>query len=410
LIYPGPQEEIPVRISNWFRKAVQSRPTTARRSCSLRPQLEQAESRLLLSTGFATITYRGSDGFLQEQIWGVAPNGDLFVHYLNKTGWHTDDHGNANGNPFRGEPSATTYVDASGFNQIQVWAVASNGHLYEHYFDRTGWHTVDQGNANGYSFEDYPAVMTYVDATGFDQIQVWDTTPNGHLYVHYFNRTGWHTDDHGNANGQYFNDGAPAVTTYLDSSGFNQIQVWAVGTNGHLYEHYFDGTGWHTVHQGNANGLPFGADPAVTTYLDSTGFRQIQVWDTATNGHLYAHYFNQTGWHTDDHGNANGLAFVSPPSVTTYVDSTGFDQIQVWDIAEGGHLYAHYFNRTGWHTDDHGDANGLSFNVSGAPSVMTYLDSTGFNQIQVWDFATNGHLYEHYFDQNGWHTIDQGLI
>ena len=134
-----------MRTLNWFRKASQSHPTTARRSRSLRPQLEQAESRLLLSTGLATIEYRGSDGFLQEQVWGVGPNGHLFVHYFNQTGWHTDDHGNANGSAFVGEPSATTYVDSSGFDQIQVWAVASNGHLYAHYFNRTGWHTDDHG-------------------------------------------------------------------------------------------------------------------------------------------------------------------------------------------------------------------------------------------------------------------------
>jgi hypothetical protein len=251
-----------VRTLNLFRGTSQSRPTAARRSRSLRPQLEQAESRLLLSTGFATVEYRGSDGFLQEQIWGVT-HGDLFVHYLNKTGWHTDDHGNANGTAFIGEPSATTYVDSSGFNQIQIWAVAANGHLYAHYFNQTGWHTDDHGSANGSSFQAFPAVLTYVDSSGFNQIQVWDPASSGHLYVHYFNRTGWHTDDHGIANGNPF-VGAPAVNTYLDPSLFVQVQVWVTASNGHLYAHYLNRTGWHTDDHGNANGASFGA-PAVTT-------------------------------------------------------------------------------------------------------------------------------------------------
>jgi hypothetical protein len=140
------------------------------------------------------------------------------------------------------------------------------------------------------------------------------------------------------------------VTTYWDGS-FNQVQVWVVSGYGHLYAHYYNQSGWHTDDHGNGNGV-FLQGPAVTTYWDGS-FNQLQVWATGFDGHLYAHYYNQTGWHTDDHGDGNGVALYGGPAVTTYWDGS-FNQVHVWAMGWDGHLYAHYYNQSGWHTDDHG--------------------------------------------------------
>jgi hypothetical protein len=228
------------------------------------------------------------------QVWAVGNFNHLHVHYLNQTGWHTDDHGNANGLPFNSYGLAvTTYWDGS-FNQIQVWAVGSDYHLYAHYYNQTGWHTDDHGDANGHAFYSAPAVLTYWDGS-FTGVQVWARGDDFHLHVHYLNQTGWHTDDHGDANGKAFF--APAVLTYW----FTEVQVWAVGSDYHLHVHYYNQTGWHTEDHGNANGMDFlGRAPAVTTYWDGS-FLQVHVWDVAS-GHLYVHYYDAYGWHTDDHG------------------------------------------------------------------------------------------------------------
>jgi hypothetical protein len=374
----------------------------------MHPVLERLEDRLVLSSDRpAAITYLGSDGFLQEQVWAVGTNGHLYAHYFNQTGWHTDDHGDAGGGVLfdsGGDPAATTYWDGS-FNQVQVWAVGTNGHLYAHYFNQTGWHTDDHGDAGGgVSFYRDLAVTTYWDGS-FNQVQVWATGSNGHLYAHYLNQTGWHTDDHGNGGAASFYN-APAVTTYWDGS-FNQIQVWVTGNNGHLYAHYFNQTGWHTDDHGNGGTASFYSDPAVTTYWDGS-FNQVQVWARGDDGHLYAHYFNQTGWHTDDHGDAGGgVLFGGDPAVLTYWDGS-FNQVQVWATGSNGHLYAHYFNQTGWHTDDHGGSGGAaSFN--GDPAVTTYWDGS-FNQIHVWVIGSDDHFYAHYLNQDGWYTDDHGPI
>jgi hypothetical protein len=269
-----------------------------RRHPSFRPELEPLEQRLVLSSDRpAAITYLDSTGFLQEQVWATGSDGHLYAHYLNASGWHTDDHGKPAAASFVGDPAATTYWDGS-FTQVNVWVTGSDGHLYAHYFNATGWHTDDHGTARAASFNPDLAVTTYWDGS-FLQEQVWATGSDGHLYAHYLNATGWHTDDHGNGGAAGFY-GTPAVTTYWDGS-FNGIQVWVTGSNGHLYAHYFDATGWHTDDHGNGGAASFYGDPAVTTYWDGT-FNQINVWATGSDGHLYAHYFNATGWHTDDHG------------------------------------------------------------------------------------------------------------
>jgi hypothetical protein len=199
------------------------------------------------------------------------------------------------------------------------------------------------------------------------------------------------------ASGVAFNSD-PAVTTYWDGS-FNQIQVWLAGLDGRLYSHYYNQGGWHTDDHGNGGAASFYGTPAVTTYWDGS-FNQLQVWLTGIDGHLYAHYYNQSGWHTDDHGNGGAASFYGTPAVTTYWDGS-FNQLQVWLTGNDGHLYAHYYNQSGWHTDDHGNGGAASF--YGAPAVTTYWDGS-FNQIQVWLTGSDDNLYAHYYDQSGWHT------
>ena len=58
---------------------------------------------------------------------------------------------------------------------------------------------------------------------------------------------------------------------------------------------------------GNGGAASFYGDPAVTTYWDGT-FNQINVWATGSDGHLYAHYFNATGWHTSARGHPDRSA------------------------------------------------------------------------------------------------------
>jgi hypothetical protein len=301
----------------------------------------------------------------------------------------------AGGVAFNSDPAVTTYFDGS-FNQIQVWLAGLDGRLYAHYYNQSGWHTDDHGNGGAASFYETPAVTTYWDGS-FNQIQAWLTGTNGHLYAHYYNQSGWHTDDHGIAGNTFF-FATPAVMTYWDGS-FNQIQAWLTGDDGHLYAHYYNQSGWHTDDHGNGGAASFYGTPAVTTYWDGS-FNQIQVWLTGTNGHLYAHYYNQSGWHTDDHGIAGSVSFSGAPAVTTYWDGS-FNQIQVWLTGTDGHLHAHYFDQSGWHTDDHGAGGSALF--YGTAAVMTYWDGS-FNQIQVWLTGSDDNLYAHYFDQSGWHT------
>src|SRR5262249_32843521 len=158
----------------------------------------------------------------------------------------------------------TTYWDRY-FNEVQVWGVASDGHLYLHLLDRTGWHTVDHGLAvnaassggdyfPGVPFPGSPTAMTHWNGR-YTQVEGWTLGNNGRLYARYSDATGWHTGDHGLAvapasSGAYYLPavyfaGRPAVTTYWDGA-FDEVQVWATGSNGHLYAHYYNSSGWHT--------------------------------------------------------------------------------------------------------------------------------------------------------------------
>jgi hypothetical protein len=206
-------------------------------------------------------------------------------------------------------PAVTVYDDpASGTHQLQVWAVGTDGHLYNHYYDGA-WHWRDFGT-DGVPLID-PAVTVYDDpVSGEHQLQVWanggDVT-NSHLYnLWYDGRGNWSWNDFGGP-GAYL--GAPAVMPYFDpASKEYQLQVWASGNDGHLYNLWYDG-------QGNWNWIDFGNDtqglyaPAVTVYDDPvSGEHQLQVWANGSDvnevdGHLYNLWYDGQGhWNWADHG------------------------------------------------------------------------------------------------------------
>src|SRR5262249_28107742 len=95
-------------------------------------------------------------------------------------------------------------------------------------------------------------------ASGQHQLQVWATGADGHLYNRYYDGAGtWNWADHGTGGVAVFSD--PAVTVYNDPvSGQHQLQLWATGTNNHLYNRYYDGAGTWTWADPGPPGPGFG--------------------------------------------------------------------------------------------------------------------------------------------------------
>src|SRR5262249_40569463 len=108
-----------------------------------------------------------------------------------------------------------------------------------------------------------PAAINYQGV-----LHVFTTGTDGHLYDHYTNdNVHWHWDDHGSVGLEFrFQDCDPAVTT-IRVGGFDRLHVFVTGRNGHLYDHWWDGS-WHWDDHGDGGAGPTNVmhSPGVMTY------------------------------------------------------------------------------------------------------------------------------------------------
>jgi hypothetical protein len=173
------------------------------------------------------------------------------------------------------------------------------------------------------------------------------------VYNHYYDGA-WQWADHGS----WSLTGGFGLAVYDDPvSGTHQLHLWAVGADGNLYNHYYDGT-WHWVNHGN-DGVslwPY-SSTGVTVYDDPvSGTHQLQVWARGSDGNLYNRYYDGD-WHWADHG-SGGAALSTGPAVWVYDDPvSGGHQLQVWAAGVDGNLYNHYYDGS-WYWDNHGNPFG----------------------------------------------------
>src|SRR5215469_7807845 len=132
----------------------------------------------------------------------------------------------------------------------------------------------------------------------------------------------------------------PASVTYWDSAGHQDIFNFAVKNNSpnHLYVNYWDGSGWHWADQGLPSGiaaLPF-QRPAAITYSNPNGRQVIFAFVVGPNGHLYVNYWDGFRWNWADQGLPPNIAGVIAPSAITYQDSAGNQLIYVFVLTNDG--------------------------------------------------------------------------
>jgi hypothetical protein len=178
-------------------------------------------------------------------------SGNLFDLYSNDNGnsWNFDNHGNG-GTALYGSPGVAVYTNwtDSIYNQLHVLTASVDGHVWDHWWDGN-WHWNDRGNPGGYRSFASPAVTTYWD--GYEtQLHAYVAGgQNGDIYDVYTNDgITWYCDDHGRPSGTYMWR-APAVA--VDTAG--RLDVFAHGSNGSLYEHWWDGD-WHWTNLSRPNG------------------------------------------------------------------------------------------------------------------------------------------------------------
>jgi hypothetical protein len=383
-------------------------------------------SAFAISSTPSTITYVDATG--QRRIYsfatadctipifgGCASPQDLVVNYWDGYAWHWADQGRPPSTFAVYNPAAITYLDAAGRQEIYAFAEASNGHLVVNYWDGYAWHWADQGLPPRTSWVVTPAVITYLDAAGRQEIYAFAEASNGHLVVNYWNGFSWNWADQGFPAGST-GVGCPDAITYLDAAGRQEIYVFACGLNGgqengQLVVNYWNGFGWNWADMGFPPGKTgVYSNPTTITYVDTGGNRRIYSFVMSNDQHLVVLWWDGFNWNWADMGLPAGKTAVSWASAITYLDAAGRQEIYAFASANDGHLVVLYWNGFNWNWADQGHPAG--WNYVSIPDAITYLDAAGRQELYAFAKASNGgdqgDLVVNYWNGFVWNWSDQG--
>jgi hypothetical protein len=171
---------------------------------------------------------------------------DLIEACRNPDGtWTLTDRGVPPGATQIETPTAFSYQDDVGAQEIGVFCAGGNGHL-ELATSQDGsnwsWSDLSPFTQVGYS---WPAAVTYFDPSYALQKEYAfiNRTDNDHLYVRYWDGFGWRWGDQDiGPNGTLVSDGPKDAITYTDAAGNQWFHTFVMGSNNHLLDSYWDGS------------------------------------------------------------------------------------------------------------------------------------------------------------------------
>ena len=340
-------------------------------------------------------------------VFEMGGNGHLYQSYEQSngqfTGWAAIA-GSFPGGVLQGSIAVTPAPASS--NLINVFAFGSNGHLYQSYEQSngqfTGWAAI-AGSFPGGSLQGSIAVTPAPASSNL--INVFALGSNGHLYQSYEQSngqfTGWAAIAGSFPGGSL--QGSIAVTPAPASS--NLINVFALGSNGHLYQSYEQSNGQFTGWAAIAGSFPGGSlqgSIAVTPAPASSNL--INVFALGSNGHLYQSYEQSNGQFTGwaaiagsfPGGSLQGSIAVTPAPASSNL-------INVFAFGSNGHLYQSYEQSNGQFTGWAAIAGSFpGGTLQGTVSALPAPASS--NLINLFALGSNSHLYQSYEQSNGQFT------
>jgi len=281
-------------------------------------------------------------------------------------------------------------------DRIQVFVVGSDGNLYDKYYNGTQWVWEAQGappGAAGTKAIESPGV---VYQPPLDRIAVFVVGSDGNLYDKYYNGTQWVWEAQGAPPGA-------AGTKAINSPGvvfqptLNRVQVFVVGSDGKLYDKYYNGTQWVW----EAQGAPPGA--AGTQAIDSPGvvyqppLDRIAVFVVGSDGNLYDKYYDGTQWVWEAQGAPPGAAGTKAINSPGVVFQPTLNRIQVFVVGSDGKLYDKYYDGTQWVWEAQGapaPPGAAGANAINSPGVVF---QPSLDRIAVFVVGSDGNLYDKYY-------------
>jgi surface antigen len=326
----------------------------------------------------------------QVDTFTIAPNGSLKLKYWNdNTGFSTwMDWGNP-GVSLIGSPVP---ILEEG-DKLHAFVRGSNNRLYERYWapdvGLSSW--IDWG---GTGVASTPTAAILADG----KIHVWVRGTDGYLYEQFQTQTG--------LSGWISWDKPPTSTLAYDPvvsiGAGGSVQVYSAGADYHLYERFRDSDGTLSPWI-DWGGTGVKSTPAV---LQEGGpNNKVDVWVVGSDGNLWERYWQTDGFSSwIDWGNP-GVRLLNSPAVIQDSTPEANGQIDVWVRGSNNRLYERYWSNTSNSLSPWIDWGGTG--VASTPTVIQEEEG----QIDVFVQGTDYRMWEQYWSNetvslSGW--VDWG--
>ena len=343
----------------------------------------------------------------------------LWERYWNGTTWTWVDTGRqVDGEPLvigRGNLAST---DGSAI-RINLFVRGVDGRLWERYWNGGTWTWVDTGKRVAGD----PIAIVRGDVTDLDgsdlRINLFVRGTDGTLWERYWNGSTWTWIDTGK---KVVDDPVAIARGNVGSAGAAgvRINLWVKALDGKLWERYWNGSTWTWADAGR--GIVGRVVPVVRGNKASVSGADVRInlFAQGTDGRLWERYWNGSTWSWGDTGrNIDGEPVVLLRGNAGSVDPTAVrinlfvPELQV--SMSGGssphphydlRLWQRYWNGTAWSWVDTGR------NVRGQPVVAGWgrVQEVGAQNLRVnlWVAGDDGKLWELWWNGSAWVWGDTG--
>jgi hypothetical protein len=354
----------------------------------------------------------GSDVRINLFVQGL--DGRLWERYWNGSSWSWIDTGRlVDGEPLilvRGNRGSVDGADI----RINLFVRGADGRLWERYWDGSSWSWVDTGRL--VAGNPVATVRGDVEDVAADDLRInlFVRGADTRLWERYWNGSSWTWADTGRtvaddpviiARGSLGSPSAAGV----------RINLFVKGLDGKLLERSWNGSAWSWTDTGQG----IAGRPAVLMRGNaasvSGGDIRINLFAQGTDGRLWERYWNGATWSWIDTGmTADGAPLVIAHGNLGSVDGADI-RIHVFNrvpeyIPSHPHfrvrLWERYWNGSAWSWTDTGRT------VAGDPTAIVRgdVEDAGADDLRVNLFVAgdDGRLWERYWDGSTWSWVDAG--
>jgi hypothetical protein len=194
-------------------------------------------------------------------------------------------------------PSAVSYHDGLG-DHVRVFAASGNHDLIGDAWDGGGWTWYDLTQAPRGSPIVAPNAVAYIDYDGNGEIQVFALAPNGHLVLDAWYGYGWSWFDLGRPPTPSAVSYAPKPIHWDLGYGVDSVAVFVTPDDGRLFADLWnsDSRDWTWFNLGLGMGTNPVRDPTPISYQDASGVTNIMVFAQANNGNIFVDVWDGGSW------------------------------------------------------------------------------------------------------------------